>query len=416
MAQITTEQKSQLVSYLIGKGFILPDQQEAEIKKLAATVPEATVAEKNLDNDEAKAYEAMLILTGAQGGAPATQKTQNAADKTAPVSGVSAAEQMNITKKLSAQQATRELVSKNTTIQGYIFDRPAPSEVIKAGTKGEIVAKSFQALKKKVDEGKLIVCPDDDETVDASKRIASATNWDTLCKAFDAKQPVDVYVGELSTKPIGYTIIKGSANGKTGQAEQITRDDLMTFIALDTLGYVQATDRTPGVKLKMITVADKTPGAPRKYKTVMSDHNKKAAIESGSYQISREVIEETQTVTCKSALQVRFEDPTTKAADGVSNKKVTKRISVSAVVNKTQRKAEFVDVFKSGDAAAQQALIEPPTAEAQQKILAAQAQYIAQVRMSAGDPNSRLQQVYAANADKLAAFDMPGGSAPTPTV
>lgn len=394
------DKKAELVKYLATQGIINPADADAEIAKMAAQIPTATAAQKGLTDDVDKAYEVMQIKLGTQ----ITDPSVGTPNSVLPTTGVSAAEQTNISKKLYAQQEQRIATSQNSTIDQYIFDRPAPSEIIPQGTTGLIKEKSFNDLMARVNKGELKVCPDDGDDVDAAKRIASTTNFNALKEAFEKKQPVDVYVGKLATRPIGYMVRKGTSVG-TSAPEQMTREELKDFLTLETAGYILSNGTNPGAKLKSVKAKNSVsaPGQTEAKKTVLADANKAAAIENNCYQISRQVTSEKVTSTCKSALQVRFVEVGKTLKDGVTPKTVVKRVSVAADIFTTERKAEFVDKFNSTNKDAANALTEAPTANQARDIMEAQVRAIAELRQKAKDPQTSFD--VAKYADQLSAFD-----------
>lgn len=395
------DKKTELIRFLASKGIISPADQDAEIAKMAQQCPTATANEKGLTDDVDKAYEVMQIQQGtAVNPAAGTEQTQ-----VAPTTGISATEQLNITKAIAQQQANRTQVSQTSSIDNLILDRPAPKDIIPAGTKGVIVESSWKNLLEKVEKGELVVCPDDGEDIPADKRIASTTNWNTLKKAAEAKTEIDVYTGNLNTKPIGYTVRKGSNVGQVASPVQMTREDLQRFLTLETAGYILAGDATPGAKLKSVKAKKSatTPGAVSPKKTVLADANKKAAIENNAYVVSRAVTKEQVSATCKSALRVRFQVPGQTLKDGVTPKTVTKRVSVTADIFTTERKPEFIDKFGTGISQSNSNLTETPDAKEQEKILEAQVRAIAELRRKAKDP-AEVAQV-ADISEQLAAFD-----------
>lgn len=408
--------KSQLATWLVkNKGIIVPEQQDTEIVKMAAQCPVATATEKGLVDDVDKAYEVMLIQTGAGSVDPTAT---SAPAVTSPVSAISAAESLQISKTLLAQQQDRAGVSANTTIEMLILDRPAPSEIIPAGTKGVIVEKGWKSFLAKIEgpNPEYKVLPDDGEEIDAAKRIASTTNFNTLKAAFEASTAVDVYVGGLNKKPIGYMVNKGTAVGAGSSPVQMTREQLEQFLVMDTAGYVIASETKPGAKLRYVKGRPdpSKPGQSTAGKTILADANKKAAIEAGSYDVSREKTTEVETTTCKSALQIRVEVIGKTLSDGVTPKTVTKRISLKADLPTLDRKPVYVDVFGTGIRETNSDLQEIPTGEQAKKISEAQRNAIAALRQKASDPAmlSDLAEI----ADKLAAFDTQATQSPAAVV
>lgn len=403
--------KQELASFLISQGIVSPADQAAEIAKMAGQCPTALAAEKNLTTDEDKAYEVMLIQTGSAN--PAKGTAQN---ETAVTPGISAVEQTNIASVMLKEQENRMRVSESSAIDSYILAGPAPADIIPAGAVGEINKDAFEKLVGKVEAGELIVCPDDGDDVEASKRIASTTNWNALKKAFADKTPVEVYIGQLGKRPIGYVVRKGNANGTASQPVQLTSEELLQFMVLDGQGYIKSQGNQPGAKVKMISPKNSstTPGATTAAKTVIADANKKAAMEAGLYQISREATSEKVQKTQKSALQVRFQVKGKTLSDGVTPKTVVKRVSVTTECFGFERKPEYVDKFGTVSRDGQNNLSETPDSKTAEKILKAQVNYIAELRRKAKDPNTMLS--VAGIADQLKAFDGAATQAPNATI
>ena len=393
---MTQEQKKAALSqFLVSKGILTPADVDAEIAKMAQQLAPATAAEKGLTTDIDKAYEVMEIKKGSS----VMNPTESAPVAVQPTSSISAQEQLQINKTLIAQQQERAAVSANSSIEKYILDRPAPSEQIPAGTKGVISAESW----KKIEDtygGK--VMPDDDE-------CASTTNFNALKAAAEAGTPVEVYIGKQSTKAIGYIVNKGTAVGSSNAPEQMTREAMEMFLVLDTAGYILASDTKPGVKLRHIKGRPdpSKPGHTIPAKTVLADANKKAAMEAGSFEVSREVTSEMKETGCKSALCFKI-DTGKQKANGKGNIIRTIRVTVKAQVPTLARKAQFVDVFGTGEKVSNANLENIPEGKAAENISKAQQHAIASLRAKTTDP-AEFASV-AAFADKLKAFDVPTGA------
>lgn len=411
---MTTEQKkAELSKWLTTKGILLPADADAEIAKMAQQCPAATATDKGLTTDVDKAYEVMLIMQGSASVAP-TETVAPVA--TAPVDTVSTAEKQQIARTLAAQGQDRAAVSANSSIDQLILDRPDPKDIIPAGTKGTIVEKGWQSLQDKINNGTYTVMADDSDEVEADKRIASTTNYNALKAAFENQTPVEVYVGSLNKKPIGYIVNKGTAVGEGTTPVQMTREQLEQFLVLDTAGYILASDVKPGAKLRYVKAStSKTdPGKTKPGKTMLADANKKAAIEAGSYDVSREKTANVETTTCKSALQFRVRIKDKFAKDGTTPLTKTIRVSLKADLPTLERKAKYIDVFGTGIRESNGDLKEVPTADQAKKITEAQLSAIAALRAKAQDP---LQIADLAGlADKLSAFDAPSAQAPNVTM
>ncbi len=381
--------RKELATYLAAtQGILDPANQENAIKKMAAACPAATAADKGLTTDIAKAYETMLIEKGQQQ-QPTNPTATVTPTPTLPTSGVSAQEELNIAQTLIKQHDDRVAVSTNTSIEKLVLDRPAPADIIKQGTKGVIMDKGWKNIIDKIEKGVYTVKPDDGDEIDASKRIASTTNFEQLKAAYAAGQPVEVMIGNLNTKPIGYIVNKGTATGSSQKPEQMTRSSLERFMIMDTAGYILASETKPGAKLRYVKakVNAQNPGASTSGKTILADANKKDAIEAGSYVISKEVTSAVEPTNCKAALAFRVTVNGKKQKDNVTPLTRTIRVTVKADVPVLKRKAEFLDVFGTGERESNSQLLTPPTGKQAQDIEAAQRKAIAMLRQRALDPN-----------------------------
>lgn len=415
---IQAKKRADLARYLVAKdGIVNPTDQDKEIEKMAKQCPEATAKEKGLVTVVDKAFETMNILNGTQepmNKPNPTEVTNPVA--TQPAATVSSAEELNIAKTLAAQNQQRSSVSTSTTIEQLVLDRPAPKDIIPAGTQGLMVEKSWNNILNKIKEGKYTVKADDGEEIDSDKRIPSTTNFNLLKEAFEAKKPVDIMVGDLNTKPIGYIVKKGSVSGSSQQPVQMTREDLERFVVLETAGYVLASDTKPGAKLRYVKAKQNpnNPGVITSGKTILADANKKAAIENGSYVISREKTKTVESTNCKSALAFRVIVNGETLADGTTPKTRTIRATLKADLPTLVRKQDFVDCFGTGERDTNAHLLVPPTDKQAQDISIAQRKAIETLRRKAKDPDQAGSVVML--ADQLAAFDMATPQAPAGTV
>jgi hypothetical protein len=389
------QKKAEISKHLVTKGIITPADVDAEISKMAAQLAPATATEKGLTTDVDKAYEVMLIKNGTSN---PTETTQVAVQ---PTASISAQEQLQINKTLIAQQKDRAAVSANSSIEQLVLDRPAPADHIPAGTKGIISPEAFKKIMEAYGDK---VLPDDDE-------CASTTNFNTLKAAAEAGTPVDVYIGKMSTKAIGYIVNKGTAIGSSNAPVQMLRDDMEMFLILDTAGFILASDTKPGVKLRYIKGRPdpSKPGHTIPAKTVLADANKKNAMEAGSYVISREVTSEMKETGCKSALCFKIDTGKAKA-NGQGNIIRTIRVTVKANIPVLARKSTFVDVFGTGEKVSNANLENIPEGKAAENITKAQQLAIANLRAKTTDPAEYAS--VAVYADKLKAFD---GASAAPT-
>lgn len=397
---MTQEQKkAALAQSFIPKGIVDPTELENEIAKMAAACPEATAAEKGLTTDIDKAYEVLMINSGTA--APAVSPTSTVAVATAPTEQISAAEKMAINKTLVAQRNDRLAVSNTSSVEQLVLDRPDPKDWIPAGTKGVIDPKTWENIEKKYAN---VVVDDDEE-------IASRSNYEKLKAAAAAQTPVDVYIGKLNTKAIGYVMNLGTAVGQGTTQKQMTREEAANFLILEAAGYILSSGTKPGLKLRYIKMKNdpKKPGHVIEAKTVLADANKKAALEAGSYVISREVTAETKEVGCKSALAFRV-DTGKKKQNGGGAILRTVRVTVKANIPVLARKVEFVDVFGTGEKVSNANLEFAPEGKAAKNISDAQQHAIANLRAKLAQPESFAEvSMY---ADKLKAFEPQAAAGP----
>lgn len=405
------EKKSKLAQYLLQtKGIVDPTIIEAEIAKMANNLPAAVAAEKGITDVVDKAYEVLLIE---QNQVPVTE-TQPAVS-TAPSPAASSAETLQVAKVLQAQKQEREAVSRNTVIDKLLIDRPAPSDVIPAGTMGIIKDKGWESFIGKVNSGEFTVLPDDGEAVPAEKRIASTTNFNKLKAAYEAKTPVEVYIGSMSTRPIGYLALVGDAVGTSQSAKPYTRDKFEQFLIMKTNGYVLASGAKPAAKLRYVKPKANSmqPGMVSEGKTILADCNKQAAIEAGNYDVTRQTTSEIQPTTAKTADRIRVSIKGKTNKDGTP-KVVTKRLSVTTDLPVLERKPIYIEVFGTGLRASNESLEEVPQGDQAKKIAMAQQQAVLMLRRKASNPEtlSDVSEI----ADQLAAFDTPASQAPAGVV
>lgn len=388
------------------KGVFQPDEVAAEITKLANMCPEATAKDKGLTTELEKAYETIMIQQGGGAeGAPAVTETK-AEVTTTPTSMISVEEQTHIAKTLMAQREARSITSTTTSIEKLVLDRPDPASYIKEGTKGMISQKSFANILKKLEDGVYQLCPDDGENVEADKRIASTTNFNALKAAYESGTPVDVRIGNLSTKAIGYIVRKGNTNGTDTTPVQMTRESLERFVIMETDGFIMASDGKPGAKLRYVNgKADATDiGAAKKGYTTIADTNKKEAIEKGSYVVSKAAQGEEKEQTCKSELAFKVVDTQKTKKNSNENIVRTIRVSVTAVLPTLVRLPEYLDVFGTGERESNADLKQKPTGDMAKNITEAQINAIAELRQKSMVPTS--MRDFDDIADKLAAFDV----------
>ena len=361
------DKKKALITYLAGQGIVMPQDQEAEIAKMAAQVSNADVANLGLTTDVDKAYRVMEVLTGAGSNAPATQTQSGAIAK--PADEMTDAQRNQIYKVLTSQ-SSREAITGNTSIEALVLDRPAPASIIKEGSTGTINMKSWENIAKKIADGDYVVCEDDGADVDADKRIASTTNYNAIVKAVANNEQLPIHIGNLSTKPIGYIVVKGSATGAGTEKVQMKRENFLRFLVLEGAGYIQASEGKPGAQIKYVEPKSvETAKGPetKPGHTVIVDKNKKEAIEANAYVISRVVTSEVTEQACKSELAFRVIDKT-KTGNGTDPVKKVIRVSLKAPLPVTQRDVAYVEEFGTGERESNSDFKNPPTQAQLEKI------------------------------------------------
>ena len=401
------QKKADLGNYLVTKGIVMPNDIEAEIKRMAGLLAPAEAAEKGLQTDIDKAYAVMEYEKGNAASEPApTQVAPTPTTPATPAPTVSAAEMLGIQKGLLKQKNDRKNVSANSLIEKYIFDRPAPSSYIPEGAKGTISKETWAKIEEKY-AGKVLA---DDPAGENS--IASTTNYNILKAAADAGTPVDVYVGNLNTKAIGYIANLGNSVGNAASSTPITREAMGDFLTMDAAGYILATATTPGVRLRYVEPkADKVKvGVMKPGKSVLVDANKKAAIEAGNYVVSREVdaTAEVKEKLAKSALCFKVDTGKPKS-NGKGNIIKTVRVSVKTPLPELVRKPEYAKLFP--DKAGNSDLTQIPDETMINNITQAQQFALAELRQKLGDPNEYMK--VAKFEAQLKAFDAaPAGATP----
>lgn len=395
------EKRTALGKFFAANGILHPDKVEEAINKYAAMCTDNIAAQYNCVTNVDKAYQMYLIeiQANSQSNAPAPTSTNDVTVQ--PTEGISAAEKKQISKALANQKEERVAVSNSSSIDAYVFDRPSPKDHIKPGTKGTINKDSWKKIEEKYSDK---VLPDDEN-------LKSTTNYKMLKAAAEAGTPVDVYIGELNTKPLGYIVKKGSATGTQQDAVQMTKAGLHDYLVLETAGYILSSDTKPGARVKYAgsRPSSSKPGQIIAAKTMVADANKKKAVEAGSYVISREVSSEVEPTVCKAAAAFKI-DTGTKKENGDGNLIKTIRVSVKADLPKLVRKPEFVDVFGTGDKVSNANLETAPEGKMATNVNQAQQFAIASLRQKLQDPIAFASvQEY---ADKLSAFGVTDGAVP----
>lgn len=257
------EKKGQLVKFLIGKGFIDPASQEAEIAKMANALAPATAAEKGATSDIDKAFIAMQIEQGDLGG---TAPTTGAAQPTA----MSAADRMAISRTLSAQQVDRKKYEAGCAVQQFIVARPAQNTYI-SSTTGKVNYESWKNTLDKIASGEIKVVPEDQAKFDALK--GSAVEGAELAANISSELPKTIKLFKVKV-PDAPT------------AKFMDKDELCTMMLLKTNGRIaDANDDTkPAVSLRVVggKPDPSNAGAYKPTKVVVAVNHKKATFEDRS--------------------------------------------------------------------------------------------------------------------------------------
>lgn len=330
------------------KGIVDPAAVDAEIAKMAAMAPAAQVTEQGASTDVDKAYITMTIQS--QGAVAPTGSASPAVSSTQPVASMTAAEELRLKKTLYTSQTDRMQVSENTTIEAIIVDRPAPSAVIPAGSKGVIAADTWEKFLEKMNSADgFIVLPDDDpaKLKEGQTPIASTTNFEKIKAAAAAGTPLDVYVGEQNRRAIGYQVKQGTTTGQEQTPVFMNRDHLLAWMTTATLGYTHKDDNKASVIMRKVKGrTNVATGKTTSDHVVLADKGAKEA----DIIISRDVQTEKEAKTLKTALNFRIQYKNKTLADGLTPKTGIMRLSLKGVeVFKTSRKPELQEEFGSTD-------------------------------------------------------------------
>lgn len=350
----------------------------------------------------------MLIQNGSAQVSPTA--TTGLPGTSSPVSSMSAEERTAITTTLASTLETRQHISESSSIETVIIDRPAPSTYIDANLTGLIKKTSIDNVQKKFDEKKWELLPDD-------KDCPSTTNWNTLKQAFANNTAVNIHVGNMSTRAIGFMVKKGTANEQaSAQPVLMNTKDLYQFLAVDAAAYIKSQDGKAGAQLRLTRakVDKKNANSALKEKAVVSVVNTKQVFQKDSdgnylptgngFDVSQEVDKEagTKNKSLKSelAFKVRLLDQDQKK-DG-EYRVAVKRVSVEVPVPQLTRKAQYVDKFGI-PGVTNKDLADTPSQDQMSKIMKAQTQAIHDLKdkLKSGEDVVALAPLQAS----LAAFD-----------
>lgn len=405
--------ENEVRSFIMAEGTLVPEEVDKRIAQLSSQCPDARAAELGITSDVDRAYETIQIMRGVQTDVTkVTETTVPAAGATQPET-VSSNELNAIQRSLLDQAEALNDNSATTTIEAFIFDRPEPAEYIQAGTKGEIQEKGWKNILAKIESGEYKVLPDDPAgTQDA---VASTSNFNALKAAAESGTPVDVYIGKASTRPIGYDAVIQNAVGSDMVRQPVTREKMLNYVALYTAGYIMAQPGKPGLRLRVTSSKNnqQIPGQKILATPVLVDCNKASAMESGAYQVSREVSNDPAKPTaCKSALCFRVQTNQKKSnGDGYKVRMI--RASLKADLPVLVRKPAYIDTFGTGEKESNQDMLKPPTEKQINTFTEAQSMAIAMIQRKANDAST--MRAYREYNDRLSSFAPQQAQAPAGT-
>lgn len=395
------QMRQELGKFLLAGGWqgtvmAVPALQEKAIAEMARTIPTHEAAKYKTDIQ--KAYRVMQIMqqnNAGAAGAPGAG-TANSGGGVDPGSDIPVSSRKALGEKFAATAAETQQVTASSMIQQILLDKPSPKDLIEEGATGLIKKSAFEALKKQIADGELSVCENDSEDIAADKRIMSKDNWKTIEEAFANGTPLPVYRGEISGRPIGYKVIKGNTQGNNDKVEILDRNEMFEFVTLETEGYIQPSEFTPGVKLKQVSKTSKSQGTQATQTTVLADLNRKNVMKTDgsdpnvkaekAFEVTCQVLPSKSSATLKTELRVRFNKLKDDKKDDGSYKTVTKRISLEGERHDIERLGEYTKKFGSTDNYRRSQLLELPTGKAAAAIAEARlaAVYEMQRKVSAG--------------------------------
>ena len=394
------EMKSFITTHLMKEeGVIAPADVDRRIAELASQCPAAYEAE--CPTDVAKAYKVLQITNKNVPANPA--ETQTGISE--PVPQMTAQESKDIAKKLYNQKE-RVTVSRNSSIVKYVFDKPAPAELIQAGATGIIKKDSFQKVLDKISNGSYKVLADDED-------CASTTNFETIKKAFEGDGKLEIYIGDLNKRPEAYIVKKGTVAGTDGETV-LTREQLKDFLVLETQGWIVSGENAPSVIIKYVEPkananATSVGATVKPGRTVIVDKNKAAAVEAGLFDISKEVTSESAKATVKSKLAFKVETNEVKAN---GDKKVrTIRVALETQLPVLKRKDAYVEALGTGEKSTNSNFTEMPTKEQLEKIQTAQKKAIWALKQECANSETSAERT-AVLEEKLKDFLADGNKGP----
>lgn len=348
------------------EGHVGEDMLNAWIQSQAALAPAATCQEVGATTDAQKAWVTCKIASGENlGGGNVTGTVAKAGGKRTvakPASKLSPAQEAALQAHVASTMAQKANTSNNSSISKFFVARPTSEEYIDAGTMGTIKAESWKTITDKIASGEYQVCPDfaDKE----GNQVLSKTNYDLLVQAAAAKsETVPVMRNGKVGAAIGYNVEVSDSASAHADSQIFTKAALQHFVEMKAAGYIIAGPTTLGVQLRTITVKSKTPNTPETQRVVLSDTNKKAAVEAKNYTSIREVSPTLEKKTQKSDL-VFYVNKAVVTTDAEGKKVVDKtkfqtdtkgnvrrfaiRASVECMVHGLNLMKEYEGVFPSG--------------------------------------------------------------------
>lgn len=282
--------KSDLVTWASQAAMITPDQVQAWIEQQAATAPAGTCDEVGATTAEQKAWVAMTIATGnnlpANPGQAKPKSTRKATSQ--PVSTLDAGQTAALAAHVQNTFKQKANLSNNSRIEKFFVARPASEEYIDAGTTGAIKAESWKSIQDKIKSGEYVVV-EDFKNKDGQD-VLSKTNYDILAKAAaDKAENVLVMRSGSIGASIGYQVNVAEGPDAHGDEQIYTKENMKHFVEMKGAGYIVATSDTLGVVLKTATVKNAAANQPDSKRVVLSDTNKKAAVEAKNYLSIRDV-------------------------------------------------------------------------------------------------------------------------------
>ena len=332
----------ELLAYLASKGILDQASTDAEIAKMAAKVPAATVAEKGLTTDIDKAYEVMMIENG-MGGSASPAVTQSAKGAVAPTA--TSADQAALKSRAVDAAQDRRAVSLNSRLTQYHISRPDPAKQIPAGSKGVIDKESWAKIQAKIDSGEYVI---PDEVVKKKDKqtitIPNRKNYEALKAAAENGTPIEVHIGAMSKRPIGYDAQIAAGSGSKN--ERFTRQTMQSFLTFVAYGCIQP-EGDAGVRLRQVGASAKADQLNNTVKKMtVIDTNKNVLFDKGAYVPVRELSDTQKEQTVKSELSF-YVEVTSKV--NAENKHPQRAIRASIKMNLPvlEMKAEFKDLYGS---------------------------------------------------------------------